>query len=236
MSSSSLSLETHAFGTSRSHRTATALRAVLILAGLLACTRPCAAQVATNDNSLDPGAWALQFRITENFTLGNFNGAGIGLKRHFSAGSALRMGVDFAFLNDNVEVSRDTLGTQQELDSQRFDIDLQYLWYPSPAAMINVFLGTGPFFEFAHTKDVRSDESEQRSAEIDAWATGVSGTFGAEWFATRRIALHAEYGLTVRYRSGESTSTPNVGSAQVVDSTSWRVGFDTVLFGISAYF
>ena len=44
-------------------------------------------------NSLKPGTWSVQFGISSNFTLTNYNGYNISLKRHSTDRQAWRLGI-----------------------------------------------------------------------------------------------------------------------------------------------
>jgi len=57
-------------------------------------------------NSLKKGMWSVQFAISDNFTLSNFDGAAISVKRHFSRHLALRLEFDGSYSKDEDDQSR----------------------------------------------------------------------------------------------------------------------------------
>ena len=69
---------------------------VLIAAVLVVVTAPGSGTAQETQSPLVGGAWALQFRVSENFTLSTFEGSVVSLKRHYSPSTALRLGVSLA--------------------------------------------------------------------------------------------------------------------------------------------
>lgn len=102
-------------------------------------------------NSLRSGSWSFQFEVTEDFTLKDFNGLLLSIKKHTSSGKAFRLGLGISGSITDLDLTntyqQDTLFQQfnrdADLDAQSFDFLLQYLSYPSPDADVNLFLGGG---------------------------------------------------------------------------------------------
>lgn len=210
-----------------------------LLAGLVVAP-PARAQEDTRAHSLAPRAWAIQFRIANDFQLSSFNGSILSIKRHSSARSAVRLGVSGALdLTDIEEISEraDTsLAFGIDRDQISAGVELQFMTYPRPIQSVNLFLAAGPFARWANQK-VHFEFDGERRTETD-WAGGVLGSLGAEWFAARWLGLHAEYGLAVE-RSGRTskvTSENPLRAGRRVHHTSWRLRGDGVRFGASAYF
>ena len=68
---------------------------------------------AQDDSALQPGAWALQFQVTENFTLDDFQGSVVSVKYHSSAKSALdgfMMGAGFLLVLVTLGSLREIIG------------------------------------------------------------------------------------------------------------------------------
>ena len=214
-------------------------------------------------NSLAPGAWALQFQITQDFTLNAFQGVLLSAKKHFSGKSAVRFGLglsasmsdaDNFFEQRNIDTIRQIRENESEANSRSFDIAFQYLVYPSPAARVNLFLGTGPFVRHSHSRvESEADDalfdtitfnySYRNVSESNRWSVGAGGLLGAEWFATRVFSLHAEYGLTLEYTSTESRSTYTdfytgipITRRYESNQNGLTVGPSMVKFGLSVYF
>lgn len=214
-------------------------------------------------NSLKPGAWALQFQITQDFTLNAFQGVLLSAKKHFSDKSAFRFGLglsasmsdaDNFFEQRNIDTVRQIRENESESNTRSFDVALQYLFYPSPAARANLFLGTGPFVRHSHSRvESKADDalfdtvtfnySYRNVSESNRWSVGVGGILGAEWFATRVFSLHTEYGLTLEYTSSESKSIYTdfytgipITRRYETSQRGLNIGPSTVKFGLSVYF
>lgn len=217
-------------------------------------------------NSLKPGAWALQFQISDQFrSFSGLQGFGLSLKYHFTRAGALRFGVGLGLsTSDFDETSRrflaDTVrgkgaGTA-EGDIQSVDFAAQYVLYVTLGREINLFLGTGPLVRYAHSRREGTDNSSSFGStgwrnyirKETQWNVGASGLFGAEWFANKSISLHAEYGISLTYQSQEFTgngietsSDPYRGtqtySFEVKDNShSLSFSLANVKFGLSVYF
>jgi len=211
----------------------------------------------TRRNSLEAGAWAIQFQITEEIGLKPFNGMMISLKRHLSEGSAVRLGVNLNLNYDDTEwtdenTPADTLRyvsrSTQKQNGQSVELDLMYMGYPNVRAPVNFFWGTGPLIEYSrgHRESERvataltetftqTDESSSHS-----WEAGVLGAAGIEWFATKAISFHAEYRARASYRTSEVEQSSMYDSESHVsttaDRTSWQFSAVNVILGLSVYF
>jgi len=229
----------------------------------LLCLSQAAAQeqiVAKRTNSLLPNAWALQFQIASNFTLSSFQGASISWKWHTSHNKGIRIGIT---LNGSVDdVAKNTVNstggvpqpgqlTTQQGDSQDVAIHLQYLYYPLSSTSVTFFLGFGPVVSYSkYNSDASTELSRGNGAKVsttedrEIWAGGGSALLGCEWFASKRISLHAEYGLELRYLNGKETYTfttvevngTEVATRETATRRSWVFNPKLVRFGISVYF
>lgn len=207
------------------------------------------ASVVQTRNSLRSGSWSFQFEVTEDFTLKDFNGLLLSIKKHTSAGKAFRLGLgisgsitDFDLTNT---YQQDTLFQQfnrdADLDAQRFDFLLQYLSYPSPDADVNLFLGGGPLVQYSHAGSKSGYGGSISKSDQITWVAGIAGLLGAEWFATKSISFLAEYGLALEYQLRKNTSTyqissTNYSSKNEQKETSLRVNPAAVKIGLSVYF
>ena len=78
-------------------------------------------------NSLENSKWALQFGISDNLTLSNFNGATLSVKRQFSDQSALRL----SFKGKYNSVENDQSGFVK-YEYALFTAELIYMYYLNP--------------------------------------------------------------------------------------------------------
>ena len=213
------------------------------------------AQENKRENSLETGAWALQFQITRNFTLSRFEGSVISAKRHFSDKKSLRFGLSLnASISDNeqnlTQSASDTLRqivkADADNDTQNIELSVQYVVYPSPAKEVNLFLGVGPMVGFNRRKSKTDSErgipnpvestSQMTSKQ---WSIGVSAILGAEWFATKSISFLAEYGLSLNYiwlKDSRKDSTAGVVTESENKSKFFNLSATSVKFGLSVYF
>lgn len=198
---------------------------------------------AQEESALQPGAWALQFQITEDFTLDDFQGSIVSVKYHSSAKSAWRAGLELDFSSREESRERTLSGVPQpgvnaEYSRSSATLGLQYVRYANPASKVVFLFGGGPFFGF----DNRSTEytyEEPTPSPIedsrDSWSAGVSGFVGVEWRVASRIGIHAEYGF--EYEHAEITDeAERVDASETRSSDSDSFGARTVLLGVSAYF
>lgn len=199
-------------------------------------------------NSLRAGVWALQFRINNNFTLGGFQGGVISLKHHRSARSAFRLGLTLGFTADDDDESfvmtrNDTVIAEGQQDrrnnGQNVRLDLQYVRYPNPGSRVNLFVGIGPLLSYFRNYYETESNTVVSYQERTSWGVGASGQLGVEWFATKNISLHAEYGVHVQYVwSSEEGQSVDATTRRVTsgDGRSVDFGASSLLFGLSAYF
>ncbi len=213
------------------------------------------------NNSLVHNAWALQFQIGSNFTLWSFQGAVVSVKRQLNACEALRLGVSGSFnFGDNTGMSAATQadtawgGYSSSRNSSQHGIalNMQYLVYPNPEAEINLFFGVGPVFQYSYNLDESEDLSispnlgrrQTSSIKRNSWGVGLSGLTGVEWFATRALSLHAEYGVTLirvwssaaEERAFFEPTVPIVRNKNETKQKAWQFNANSVKFGLSVYF
>lgn len=210
-------------------------------------------------NSLKEGSWALQFQISNNLTLTSFQGTAISGKYQSAPNSALRFGisigidgskedVDYRYFAADTMYRGNTAGTSRT--GQNIQIDVQYHVYPNPEDEVNLYFGFGPLVSLSRATrqiddlDLLNPASSGRTFEQEGttWSFGASGLIGAEWFASRRFSLHAEYGLSVRY-STETVSEKSKNSTNTFydfkferTSKRWQISGNAVKFGLSVYF
>ncbi len=159
----------------------------VVLGGLLAHPTTSAAQDGTS-NPLRDGSWAIQFRITDNFSLSTFSGSVISVKRHYSARSALRAGLSLSLSAGSLESERafqdTTITARGDSDAYSFRVELQYLGYTSPSRKVSPYWGVGPLVGYAYSYSRGSSPGSDLIQERREWTLGLIGSLGAEWFPT----------------------------------------------------
>ena len=119
---------------------------------ILALTNTTSAQSSYLD-SLD-GKFALQFQISENFTLSDFQGSILSGKYHLGKRSAVRLGLAINFEDGNADrdfIILDSVQYSQNVESNIFGITLnsQYINYLVNEDEIGCYIGAGPTLNFS---------------------------------------------------------------------------------------
>jgi hypothetical protein len=208
-------------------------------------------------NSLLEGSYSLQFQIMDKFILNSFQGAIISAKYHYSDHSAIRVGVGVDIESGDNDTSPKTQNSQSSYmqsnnKSTEFSINFsgQYVYYPKPAADINLYYGCGPLFRLFRSKYESENiekknnlvlSSSNNTSESNGYSIGVNGLLGVEWFATKSISFIAEYSVSTLYMKSKNTnSNNNSGDLYKYESESnneyFRFEPVAVKFGLSVYF
>ena len=221
---------------------------------------------STANNSLKDGAWALQFQIGSSFTLGQFQGMAISGKKHIASGTAIRLGVNVSLNNtrsDDTEkmYDHDSLSLHDggivvdTRDDYAFEVNGQFLFYANPETEFSFLFGGGVLFRYSKGNSDYSAEpirppgspyaKTASTYESTTWGVGISGLAGVEWFVSKRVSLHAEYGIKLVHESGSSAETRRntyVGpegytskSLREHEVKNWKLSPSAVLFGLSVY-
>jgi hypothetical protein len=178
--------------------------------------------------------WTLEFGVSSNFTLTSFQGTTISLGRYISDHEKIRFGANISMTtqrSENESFYYDTLGgahpygTANSYISNSIRLSLQYLSYETPYENIAIYFGVGPVAGYSYS---RYDASYPWSYQYTA---GVVGSFGAEWFFSKKLSLHAEYGLNATYAWTRSESETSKSTTK-----SFGIGGQSVLFGLSVHF
>lgn len=185
------------------------------------------AQDASDADSipLNEGAWALQFDVSQNFTLNSFLGSTISAKRHVSPARAWQFGLTLRSSVVSREIEQESSSTE---DRHTVEVTARYLAYPllgeQDSESIQFYLGAGPSIDFGRAREEPFTDWR--------WGVGVSGTIGAEWFVHPRISLDGAYQSTLRY--GRERREPEDGPSQTTNRFDLRTG--GARFGVSVYF
>lgn len=212
--------------------------AVGLVVGVMS-SAPVATHASNAENTLRDGAWALQFRIGDDFALSSFKGSVVSAKYHHSDRSALRLGFSTSFSFGDLEegVTGDVNAEPRSGDDEErsMTVDFQYLHYASSAHWAHPFFGAGPVFGYFERESSLANESTSQSQFMQSWFAGLAGTLGVELFPASGIGVHAEYGVSLGYRSTEEQAASG-GRVNSREADSWRLRGEGVLFGVSVYF
>ena len=200
-------------------------------------------QSSSDLDSLE-GKFALQFQISEDFTLTNFQGTTFSGKYHFGHRSAVRAGLSVNLNNSDAETNQTFLDTTLTVSSDAnqnifgMTVRTQYIHYIPGMYNIMFFFGGGPFVGFNNgTNEVNYSNYDPtyRKQTFDDFFAGMDLLVGVEWMFTKNLSLSAEYGIRFSYNS-ETRKLEDDDS--IIESTIKRYNIDNgdVNFGISVYF
>jgi len=205
----------------------------------------CYAQNTSYLDSLE-GKYALQFQVSDNFNLTNFQGTTFSGKYHFGCRSAVRLGlsVDFGDTEQDATTNQyDTVNVAtNNLDQNSFGITLktQYIRYIMETNEIAFYCGGGPFINYntlsRETKLTGTSNDRYYKETSDNFSIGLDLIFGVEWFFNKSMSLSAEYGLNFSYRTRSQEYNPNDAVSTKTDETSYKIAGNNINFGISVYF
>ena len=220
------------------------------LAGLVAISlflAPSPAQAVEGErpNSLDGGAWALQFRVGENFTFESFTGSTISIKRHFSPSTALRFGVSPSLAsaeNDFLTTVTETSEAERDDSNNQVVLNLHLVHYPWAGRTVNLYVGAGPEVGWSYFESRSRDETLTDRTTSQVFRVGLGALVGVEWFASPWLGLHAEYGTVFSRTSSQrfhDVTPTNPGFIPFHDETRssvWALGGRGAALGASVYF
>jgi hypothetical protein len=236
------------------------LLAIVVVA--VAASAPARTADEFTSDALRAGSWSIDFSILDNFQIGSFEGAAISATRHTSPRGAWRYGLTFSGTMEDAEIGRSALTDSVPLPIQDEDgdvdefsigVDVLRLMYPEVSGRVHPYLGVGPTFSVGHFKETRHVDqtsiggpTTDLEQETSNWSAGAQFVLGVEVFAARRVSILGQYGASLIYRhlnstfSNRRTFPGGSPSAQGEDSEAttnrWRLGQDSVRFGVSAYF
>jgi hypothetical protein len=195
-------------------------------------------------DSLD-GKFALQFQITNNFSLSDFQGSVLSGKYHFSTRDAIRLGLEI-FLGDSesetVVNHLDTNTVDQSVDDTNnfgFIINSQYIHYMRGTDDISLFGGIGPYYRYyksTRNRELVVDEIKKISeSENENYGVGLDLLVGVEWWFHKFMSLSAEYGLKFSYLSSK-TSFEDDSIKGESEHKAYNISGNHINFGITVYF
>jgi hypothetical protein len=208
-------------------------------------------------NSLYKGSKSIQFRVTSNFTLSNFNGSNISAKYHFNNKKAIRVGVTLDA--DKADLESEKLSGGEEYNdnfTKNFSVEINahFIYYPNVNNRILLFFGIGPDFTYQYTegngellvyKEDTLSYINNSSSEYSEYDVGISLITGVEIFILNYLSIHAEYTSSFSYgylkresysiRDYTDINQPNTGSINHTEDTGYHFRAKQVLFGLSIY-
>ena len=216
---------------------------ISLLLFFIVFTDVCLPQSESYLDSLD-GKFALQFQISDNFNLTNFQGSTFSGKYHFGCRSAVRVGFSVSLTNSdskNNETFHDTISNSTKVNTDVFGMTIrtQYIHYIPGMYDIMFFIGGGPFVGFNNgTSEIdytSPDTVLHRKESIDDFSAGLDLIVGIEWMFIKNMSLSAEYGIVFLYNSSTRNSE-DINTITKTTNNRFSIGNGDVNFGISVYF
>ncbi len=189
------------------------------------------------------GKFALQFQISDNFNLTNFQGSTLSGKYQFGRRNAVRVGLSVNLNNSDAETNQSFLDTSLTISSAGnqhafgMTVRTQYIHYIPGIHEIAFFIGGGPFVGFNNitSENSYSNYPINRKETIDDFTIGLDILAGVEWMFTKDMSLSAEYGIRFSYNS----STRMIEDDHTISETTIKkyiIDHGDINFGISVYF
>lgn len=220
--------------------------------------------INAQDNSDIPslkGKYALQFAISNNFTLSSFQGGVFSGKYFFSDNSSIRLGVSVGSSTDEDETTQNSLSSQNNISITTeantdekvyfYGINLQYIYNLKTTKDILFYTGVGPFFRISNNEKEsngsRIPDSYSMNSTISRnqkqTSIGAELICGIEWFVKSNISISAEYGAAFSYSHAKIDETrfesdSNVSTTKSASSTrnTYLINASNINFGVSFYF
>ena len=192
------------------------------------------------------GKYALQFQISQNFTLGNFLGSVISGSYHLTNTSSVRIGLSYTGTMDNTDKmnNNDSLSnlenTTNDVNSTSIDLMVQYLVATPVTNNILFYWGAGPrggviFSKTTNNHTQTATQNYANSEKKNGWSAGAMASAGVEWFFSRQMSLLAEYGISYLYTYTKTTTTSGQYTYEIKEYN-YSLGGSSVRFGLSVYF
>jgi uncharacterized membrane protein YciS (DUF1049 family) len=212
-----------------------------------------AVSVNAQDTTSLSGKYALQFQVSQNFTLGSFLGSVISGKYHLTDETAIRVGLGLKMrMNNQASKSQfnqsSTVGDiVYESNNQVLNLVVQYLLTPVLADNTRFYFGVGPKMEIGFSKVSTGDSNIDNDGNYYYYRAGMTGSeysigvmcsAGVEWFFAKQMSLCAEYGLVYAYSYAKSNSDNYISEHSTNEQRvySYSLSGDNVRFGLSVYF
>jgi len=199
------------------------------------------------DSTSLAGKYALQFQISQDFTLSNFLGSVISGKYHLTNKNAIRIGLGFSTTMGNQSSAtqyssgESDANNVSESNNQSFDITAQYMITPVISDKIRFYCGAGPKFGLSFSKTNNTSNVVNAAQYVDkqntkGYSAGVMCSAGVEWFFSSKMSLCAEYGLTYVYSYTKNTRDYNGSHTTTQETYNYSFNGNNVRFGLSVYF
>lgn len=181
--------------------------------------------------------YGLQFAVSDNFNLTNFQGSSISGKYFFNKNHGVRLNLSLkGSAQDNEYFRADTLAGNRNDNNLLLQISVHYLWSVlKEEETVLYFLG-GPLAAFNFNEVKVEDKSNYNSSSQKNQNINFGAVLGvgAEYFFIKNMSLNAEYNVNFIYSYNRTER--NVQSKDVTTTNSFLIQPVNVVLGLSVYF
>ena len=207
------------------------------------------------DTLLFENSRALEFQITQNFSLSSFEGSTVSFKQHLTPWQAIRYGLSVSATSSKNDGSQSNSNSQTFIENySRYSASANayYLWYSAPKKVIYFYYGAGPIVGYSYSNDEQTttpfpDRGTWKSVsknKTKLLTAGIGVLCGVECFVIKDVSLCAEYNISALYshqRSEKSYSNFNVGypidyNDNQTSSDGFSLTSNSVKMGLLIYF
>lgn len=189
---------------------------------------------------------SILFGIDKDLYIDSFLGTVFSAKKHFSTKSALRTGLSLSFDYKDEKYRYDSQTSSEEDENKEESLSysissvIEYLHYVDTKSRIYFYFGIGPQlgYNWTHSKHYEKNGyfwKEDYKSDFSKWSLGLHTSLGIECFLTKNISLLAEYGLTLYYENGSSTSGYDDHSTNTSENKYFRIQSNSKKLGVSFY-
>jgi hypothetical protein len=204
--------------------------------------------------------YSLQFMITSNFNLLQFQGSLISFKYHVNNHHAIRIGMGLGTRGWSSEEMEEFYGTDSsyvfiegDRSSNDFDLTSQWIYYFKPRKVIKFFFGAGPMFFYNQDRTETRNIDTLYQAQVYIYdyqvdntrhGFGISTVYGVEWFFHKQMSLLGEYGFEIYYYENKFETErirlqPGMADRiekRKIKEKGWTFYSASVKLGLSVYF
>ena len=219
---------------------------ITVVLMIVFCTQCTADSTGTSDNTgfarNSERSWELLYRFSDSFREDFLPRLGISIQKNITDKSAIAFGVGIdGQTSDRDYDSQTTLEGLIEKggmvsNSYTFELNIDYIRNLKPGPNRSFYIGSGPFFRFAHECQEWIHETfvyrqyQRNEIDTDSYIVGVSLFSGMEWFPAKRVSFRAELGTLFEYAYTEQVELIHVINAQEDFKTGTKLNNDSFRF------
>ena len=209
---------------------------------------------APASNAISHGKWAVDFRLGQFFSRGNYNDIYINGKYYWTRNIMTRISFDMSISSSlghpstyyehssGQNLNYSFIINEYLSSNDKIVLSNYFMHFVNPDKNVLINMGIGPFIgvSFAYNWNLYrysqgySDRRTSRNRTIDL---GFSGIIGAEWFIRKWLSLSAEYGAIIYFRDSELVEKDlRYNGAGIRNQHEYNLEIQDFVIGFSVYF